>query len=263
MYKHLLVCHSCERKYGRRCNYGELVPLSDTDIYQYVCPDGSRTVKTIQNPRFEILTELALLKFNNSIFENSVTRFSSALERFFEFLTVYYLRLEGFDDLETTKILKKIKLSERLRGSFELVTSLMKLKNNYLFPETPDLDNLSQLRNKVVHGGYLPTVSESRQHGTAISEFLATTVQWMKDNHHKETIQAVDYYARQSREKAKRYYGENETIWTGPVSTAIYTPKNSQTISLEFDTLRSEAANHQRQYAQTLNTLEEKRHSGN
>lgn len=260
MYKHLLVCFSCERKYGRRCNYGELVPLSDTDTYSYTCPVGSKTVKTIQNPRFEILTELALLEFNNNIFENSVTRFSSALERFFEFLTVYYLRLEGFHDLEITKVIRRIKLSERLRGSFELVASLMKLKNNYLFPDTPDLDNLLQLRNKVVHGGYLPTEAESRQHGTAISEFLATTVQWIKDNHHKETMQAVNYYSMQSRERARRYYGENETIWTGPVATVIYTPNNMQKIPLEFDTLRSEAAKHQLQYVQQLNRLEQLRH---
>jgi len=142
---------------------------SDDGRYEVHCAAGHVSIVTLDNVKFEILFEMGLNALIDGYPREAVSSFASALERFYEF---YWNVVANFNSIPQDQIdaaWKTVgKQSERQLGMF-VTASLMLTK------KSPTLLNPNQevaFRNRVIHGGYIPTTDEAIIFGDAVMDLI-------------------------------------------------------------------------------------------
>lgn len=169
-----LFCPICMHEATQRGDptYGVQVPivdLRDDGVYNVECEEGHQTRVRLVNLRFELLFEVGAYALRDARTREAVSSFAAALERFYEFYTAVALDALGVDSDKFDAAWKPVsKQSERQLGFF--IAAHLGLTH-----EPPTLLNPNthvQLRNKVVHQGYVPDPKEALGFGETVLELL-------------------------------------------------------------------------------------------
>lgn len=145
-----------------------LLDANNEGVYQIVCSYGHKTTAVFQQPRFCILAEMGVVAFRDAYYRESIFNFSSCMERFMEYYvqvitTDMNIQPQHYDS--TWKNMAR--QSERQMGAF-LATYMIATKSS-----PPVLSShLFELRNNVVHRGYIPSSDDAKKYAEAVLEIV-------------------------------------------------------------------------------------------
>lgn len=194
----------------RDANPDVLVDLNDKHIYEYVCPNKHKTITRFQEQKFEILFDQATLALLDGYTKEAISTYSSALERFYQFYTLG-ISLKNSVSIENyTKVWNMMaKQSERQLGAF-LILQLLEgeeIKYNEKF---------ANLRNDVIHKGYIPKTEEAINYGEYVLDIIYSAIKKLRvsmPNFFDECTFAVyNMNASKNTQKAKVVYSSVPTL---------------------------------------------------
>jgi hypothetical protein len=166
-------CNTC----GDHANLGDgpiyFVEQVSEGAYAHRCRRGHWLKMILTNPRHEVLFESGAIALLFGFNREALTSFHVALERFYLFATKVMLRYAEIDDAHVAETLKNHvnKASEREFGAFVFIY-LMTFKRPFAFHK--EIKTVIERRNRVVHGGEIPTHADVMAHGQAIYTIVRT-----------------------------------------------------------------------------------------
>jgi len=156
-----------------RTGYSRLCSLSDDGVYVFECPNGHRTTTVLRTPKHEVLYTIGANAILDGYSREAIASFAASLERYYEFVLRVVARhrkvaLQEFDN--AWKILSK--QSERQFGAFVIAWFLETGKHYTSSPQNP-INNMTELRNRVIHQGKIPTASQCKEYGQHVLDIAA------------------------------------------------------------------------------------------
>lgn len=219
----------CNMEEGKPIFPFTTMPIKDDGVYEYTCKKGHKTVVVLQEQKYEILFEKGAYALLDGYPDSAVTRFAVSLERFYEFYIKVMLLKQGFNLQDFEKMWKQMsKQSERQFGAFLVLYELDKLQSNSAI--LPSLPDVTELRNKVVHKGYIPSDEEAKEYGKIIFDFITGMQKHIKECYSEEINKIVSDKLYKVKEKKNLQkcpetrsqttvinfnYGENRTFEDG------------------------------------------------
>ncbi|WP_144408814.1 hypothetical protein [Chromobacterium vaccinii] len=165
------MCMECQKELG----HPSFEPII-TDYYEEAlafieCSRGHKSAVLLQSQKFEILLESAANALIEGYTLEAASSLSSAYERFFEFAINVFCKKNKIPKKSIDETFKQVaKQSERQIGAFLFLHLLIFGRHYTLNKKIPEL------RNKVIHQGYIPTPNEVIDLGELIyQEILAIT----------------------------------------------------------------------------------------
>ncbi len=141
---------------------GDLVILND-NLCKMVCKKGHTKTVLIGKEHHEILFEMGAQAIIDGYYREAITSFSASLERYYEFFVkVIYV---NSDIDEIWKMISS--QSERQLGAYIFTYYQFINEKPKLLPR-----KLIELRNRVVHKGYIATKEEAVDFGRAVSKII-------------------------------------------------------------------------------------------
>ena len=148
----LMTCMECLTESGQP-NEHFSSEFRDDSRYEHTCSKGHKTTTVLQQQRFEILFEIGAHAILDGYYRESVSSFTSSLERFYEFAIRVFLDNPSCPDTLVQDCWKLVsRQSERQLGAFIVLWAAA-------FRTTPDLlsNKDVEFRNEVIHKGTIPT----------------------------------------------------------------------------------------------------------
>jgi hypothetical protein len=143
-------------------------PIPDDGIIEVTCRFGHETRLILQNERFELLSELAVIAIADGYPREAVASFAAALERLFEFYVRVVCRELRIDQVAIDDVWKYLRnSSERQLGAY---SQTFLLTEGVAAPLLGQRE--SEFRNKVVHKGYFPTEGEAIAFGQSVADLV-------------------------------------------------------------------------------------------
>lgn len=168
------------------------VELRDDGLLRVTCPRGHDTITAIQEQKYEILFDLAVMALLDGYPREGATGFAASLERFYEFAIKTLSTKRGVDDTTFGSTWKLVaNQSERQFGAF--VFSYM-LESNAVPSSIDDIKPTpvddqdwksrpwKEFRNAVVHKGYMPSSSEALAYGQLVFDHIQELTLWLSKN---------------------------------------------------------------------------------
>jgi len=140
----------------------------DDGRYTLTCSAGHTTTTILQQMRFQVLFEIGLHAIGDGYYRESISSFSSSLERTYEFMVRALLSAKAVPQAAVDESWKLIaSQSERQFGAFALLWASAFREAPSVLPKTQ-----TELRNAVIHKGKLPTRNEAVEFGQAVLDVL-------------------------------------------------------------------------------------------
>lgn len=145
----------------------KLLDLCDDGKYEQKCPEGHEYLLLVQGTKYEILFEISLNAYRDGYYREAISSFSASLERFYEFfleaLFQFTEKRECFD--ASWKEVKSA--SERQLGAYIFCHALH-------FGSKAKILGMKfvELRNNVVHKGYIPQPKEVLSFGQEVCDTI-------------------------------------------------------------------------------------------
>lgn len=177
-----LVCGVCLFNKTPHYQCSKLIDVSDSRAYPFTCDAGHDTIVFLSDFKFQILFEIGVNAIVDGYYRESVSSFTSALERFYEhFIKTVLYRKDGSEHLGACW--KKVSnQSERQLGAF----IFLYLNELGELPEILSQSNTT-FRNEVVHKGKIPTKEKAIGYGDAITKLILPVYKKLVDNYWDET----------------------------------------------------------------------------
>ncbi len=162
-----------------------MLPLQNSAVYEYSCPNGHFMKVVLQNPKHELIFDSGISSLRKWYYREAITSFAVALERFYEYSirvllgsSVYELGEENW--AKTWKAISK--QSERQIGAFYLIYLTVVKQSAPIF-DSSFLKSISiklgiegndpvNFRNNVIHQGYIPTFEQAVNFGEAVNLYI-------------------------------------------------------------------------------------------
>lgn len=163
------MCMECQKELG----YPSFEPII-TDYYEEAlafikCSRGHKSAILLQSQKFEILLESAANALIEGYTLEAASSLSSAYERFFEFAINVFCKKSNVSKESIDEMFKQVsKQSERQIGAFLFLHLFVFGKHYTLNKKIPEL------RNKIIHQGYIPTPDEVIKLGELIYQEIVT-----------------------------------------------------------------------------------------
>ncbi|MGI4823629.1 MAG: hypothetical protein ACRYFV_20660 [Janthinobacterium lividum] len=221
-----IPCIECVSAGDNTPYWADSRPVSDSLIYDVTCPKGHKTEILLAAYKFELLFESGVVGLRAGYYREAVSSFATALERFYEFSIIFFIidkfdpKPTGhFDENAVQKFLKlwkiPLKFSERQIGAFYALYFNEFDELPVLFDEAFSkslkhiiVKNPVNLRNRVVHEGYIPTYEEAIQYGEAVAMYIKALVVIYRERDHDRKIPRIEYIALLERALAFIKRGE-------------------------------------------------------
>lgn len=155
-----------------------LEAIRDDGLYTGKCPVGHDLLIATQTLRYEMLFEIALNAILDGYYREAITSFTASIERFYEFTIRVLLNSTKVPNNVFKDAWKEISnQSERQFGAYVFLYV-------FRYSRSPNIlkKQMIELRNKVVHKGYLPTKEETMKFGEGVYEVIQTTLQVLRKN---------------------------------------------------------------------------------
>jgi hypothetical protein len=143
-------------------------PYLDGPLYELECPAGHKAVVQLNNPKHEILFQMAAYSLYDGNYRDAVVTFTSSLEEFWDFALQCFFAGQGVEPLPVPRAKWPRKRFERQ----------WKRKLKSVPPVLPEED--CELRNRVVHEGLIPTKDEAFGHGDKVLLLIAPAMQKLR-----------------------------------------------------------------------------------
>lgn len=182
--------------------------VNDSGIYEVKCSKGHNCKTIIDNIDFEILFEYGLNSLVDGYYRESVSSFTSAMERFHEFFIKTVLRAAGmeFDKIDITW--KNISSqSERQLGAYITVYA-------QTFKKAPPILNTNKeipFRNAVIHKGKIPSKEEAIKYGNRVLNLIEASLILLKIKHPKEVKETFKNYGYRIKAESKLEKNQKES----------------------------------------------------
>ena len=194
--------------------------FNDNDTYIVTCDKGHVSATCHQSTRFEILIDFGLWALVLGLEDAAYLRFYSAFEDFRAFFIRCWLHSQNITQEEIRGVIGKIKRSEQQKGAFTLLNQLLAKTHPTSVPKQPNVDRLTELRNKISHAGYIPTKDEVTSSCQSIMNYIVDTVIWLR-TFMPDAIQAACMDILLERSEGIRQSGFAGAIGTLSGPTAI------------------------------------------
>ncbi|SDB50901.1 hypothetical protein SAMN03097699_1799 [Flavobacteriaceae bacterium MAR_2010_188] len=172
-----LSCIECHSRFTVQ------VPPNNEGIYKVECPNGHQFNVDILSHHFQVLFENAIHSLADDYYIESFVSFVTSYERFIEYFLRIVLRSNKIDSTEFENTWKELaRQSERQVGAFFMIY-LREFKQK---PIQLSKSNI-ELRNKVIHKGYLPTKEDCIKFGDNVLEFIREIIKKLKSDKTYET----------------------------------------------------------------------------
>lgn len=194
--KILTMCMECQKELG----HPSFEPIT-ADYYEealaYIeCSKGHKSAILLQSQKFEVLLESAANALIEGHTLEAASSLSSAYERFFEFAINVFCKKNNVSKVALEETFKQVsKQSERQVGAF-LFLHLLTFGSNY-----PLNKKIPELRNQVIHQGYIPTPDEVFKFGELIYKEITSITSLIKSNLENEMQQVVADTVQRRNEK--------------------------------------------------------------
>lgn len=145
--------------------------IADDGQYEVVCGKGHKSIVILDNMKFELLYEMGLNALIDGYPREAVSSFVASLERFYEFywrVVMSHFDVSHEDSKATWKPLSK--QSERQLGAYVSASLLLTKCAPTLLNQNKEV----QLRNNVIHNGYVPTKEEAISFGNSVMKLINT-----------------------------------------------------------------------------------------
>lgn len=178
-----LICAECSKQNLTISSLPTIYNINESDFYEVTCEHGHTSYYFLQNEKFDILFNMAILALRDGYYREAILNFASALERFYEFGIRLMSEINNISK-ENTEILlyKQLKnASEKELGAYNalyLITRKIPAKN---------LSNKSrELRNGVVHQGNSPTFEKTLDYGDKVYKLIREDYFYFEKNYHSK-----------------------------------------------------------------------------
>lgn len=199
--------HSKDQKYINVEPF-TLVELNEKGVYKLTCPNGHVKWYFIEEQLFQILYDLGALSLSDGYTREAVSSFSTALERFYEFIIKFILLKRNISENDISQYLRYInRQSERQLGGF---AALYIIEFN-TFP--PVLDNKwIRFRNEVVHLGTIPNETKTFAYGQIVANIIFDILIELKKKYKNRINTLINRVSNYNYQLAKQKNQINEKI---------------------------------------------------
>lgn len=154
-----------------------LKPQNDC-VYEVECKNGHKFTANILYHQFQLLFEIGINAIVDGYFREALSSFTASYERFMELFLKITAESNGamIKDIDHTwKLVSK--QSERQLGAYIFI-------HFHVFGQAPAIlsNNLTNLRNRVIHQGYIPTEMECIAFGNAILNLINTPIKLLYES---------------------------------------------------------------------------------
>jgi len=196
--------------------------IQDKQVYSLYCEHGHTTSIGMQQAKFELLFELGCNAAADGYFRESITSFTVSLERFYEFFIQTCLFNSGLAETAFENCWKEVsRQSERQLGAY---ISLYTLNTG----KTPQLSKMVDLRNNIVHKGYIPSRDEAIKYGQHIYDLITGHDELLKSILIEGFHKANSFVHTKEMSDHNMANGYSSSIFTLLDITFIYEPKKEQ-----------------------------------
>jgi len=141
----------------------------DGPFYKLRCPFGHDAIVLLGNPKHEILFQMAAYSLLDEVVRDAVTTFGSSLEKFWEFTSQCIAASQGVEPLPIPRVRSGRK------------TRFEKAWREILKTEPPVMTTDEyEIRNRVLHEGYVPTLEEVADFGNKVLVLIAPAMQVLR-----------------------------------------------------------------------------------
>ena len=151
-------------------------------IYEYVWPEGHKTITVCQTDHSEMLIEHAVYAFMDRDFRGVINNGASGIDAYLNFHIEILLLAAGKSLEDVASAIKLIDRQENRRwGAF------WALESQFGQGKLPELPRKAvELRNQVVHQGEVPTEEQALDYLKAVCAFVAPLDKRLHEKHRKE-----------------------------------------------------------------------------
>lgn len=185
-------CMQCFQEQGHPSDELMSVELRDDGLLNITCQNGHATVTAIQEQKYELLFELAVMALLDGYPREAATGMAASLERFYEFAIRTLCAKRGIDDSAFIAAWKLVaNQSERQFGAFIFAYMLEagtppptidEAKPTHIAGQDWKNRPWKEFRNSVVHKGYMPSVSEAMAYGELVFNHIKELTIWLSEN---------------------------------------------------------------------------------
>jgi hypothetical protein len=182
----------CFQEQGHPSDELVSVELRDDGLLNVTCQNGHATVTAIQEQKYELLFELAVMALLDGYPREAATGMAASLERFYEFALRILCAKRGINDSAFSTAWKLIaNQSERQFGAFVFAYMLEsgiapltidEEKPNHIVGQDWKGRPWKEFRNSVVHKGYMPSASEAMAYGELVFNHIKELTIWLSEN---------------------------------------------------------------------------------
>ncbi len=156
-----------------RTVYSRVCSIRDDGVYEFECPNGHRTITVLRTPKHEVLYTIGANALLDGYLRDALASFAASLERYYEFalrVIARHRRIEPDTFNVTWRLLSK--QSERQFGAF-VIAWVSETGKPYTSISKRRIDDLTHLRNEVIHQGKIPTALECKDYGQYVLDIAA------------------------------------------------------------------------------------------
>lgn len=220
--KILTMCMECQKELGHPSFEPIIADYYEEALAYIECSKGHKSAILLQSQKFEVLLESAANALIEGYTLEAASSLSSAYERFFEFAINVYCNKNNISKEALNETFKQVsKQSERQVGGF-LFLHLLTFGTHYTLNK-----KIPELRNKVIHQGYIPTPDEVANLGDFIYSEISTITNLIKSSLSNEMQQVVTDTLQKRNEKIPQDMPRATTTGTMFFSLAMAEQKNS------------------------------------
>jgi hypothetical protein len=190
------TCMECQKEFGHPSFEPIIADYYEEGVAYIDCSRGHKSAVLLQNQKFEILLESAANALLEGYTIEAASTLSAAYERFFEFSINVLCKKNSITKQALEETFKQVsKQSERQVGGF-LFLHLISFGTHYSLSK-----KIPELRNKIIHQGYIPTPEEVIAFGELIYQEIYLITQLLKSSLPDEIQQVVMDDLRAKNEK--------------------------------------------------------------
>jgi hypothetical protein len=159
--KIIVRCHQCGSE-----EEAALLEVGNENLHQVICDKGHESSRIIAQQKHEILFEVAAHAIIDGYYREAISSFAASLERYYEFfIKVISVGLPG--DVFEKAWKQVVSQSERQLGAYIFTY----ISFYHSLPDTLS-PKLTELRNKVIHKGHIPSRVEAVKLGEAVAKIM-------------------------------------------------------------------------------------------
>ena len=187
-----ITCMQCFHEQGQPSDELTLVELHNDGLLSAVCSQGHSTFTALQEQKYEILFEIAVMALLDGYPREAATGMAAALERFYEFVIRVICTKRGINDSIFIDVWKSVtNQSERQLGAYIFAYLLESGNVPPTIDDTKPLNVGKQswkvrtwkdFRNNVVHKGYMPSTDETIAYGELVFNHIKELHAWLEEN---------------------------------------------------------------------------------